>query len=256
MHQGFIHSLESMGLVDGPGIRAVVFFQGCHLRCQYCHNPDTWRLHEKAAASYTPEELVKRLVRFKPYFKNNGGITFSGGEPLLQKDFLLETLKLCKKEGLHTCLDTAGMGVGGYDEILSFTDLVLFDIKHYTPEGYMHVTGQNIEESLRFMDALKLAGTPLWLRHVVVPGLTDSKEHLEGLSEYIKSLKNDLNIQKIELLPYHVLGKEKYHRLQIPYRLEDTEPMNAAVTESWQKKLNQLLLHTDKQSDYLRTKGE
>ena len=245
MHQGFIHSLESMGLVDGPGIRAVVFLQGCNLRCQYCHNPDTWKLHENKCQIYTPEELVKRLVRFKPYFKNKGGITFSGGEPLLQKEFLLETLKLCKKEGLHTCVDTAGFGIGGYDEILQYTDLVLFDVKHYTPEGYKLVTGQNIDESLRFMDALKKAKTPLWIRHVVVPGLTDSEEHLQGLADYIQTLNSEYDIKKVELLPYHVLGKEKYHRLQIPYKLEDTAPMDPAITKSWQDKINHMLLHTD-----------
>lgn len=244
MHQGFIHSLESMGLVDGPGIRAVVFLQGCHLRCQYCHNPDTWKLHESKYQIYTPEELVKRLVRFKPYFKKQGGITFSGGEPLLQKDFLLEALKLCKKEDLHTCIDTAGFGLGGYDEILKYTDLVLFDVKHYTPEGYKLVTGQNIDEPLCFMDALKKAKTPLWIRHVVVPNLTDSEEHLQGLAEYIQTLSTEYDIRKVELLPYHVLGKEKYHRLQIPYKLEDTAPMDTAITKTWQDKINHMLLHT------------
>lgn len=245
MHQGFIHSLESMGLVDGPGIRAVVFLQGCHLRCQYCHNPDTWNLNSEKCQVYTPEELVKRLVRFKPYFKNNGGVTFSGGEPLLQREFLLETLKLCKKEELHTCIDTAGFGCGGYEEILEYTDLVLFDIKHYTPEGYKLVTGQNIEESLRFMDALKQAKTPMWVRHVVVPNLTASEEHLQGLAEHIVKLSKEYDIRKVELLPYHVLGKEKYHRLQIPYKLEDTAPMDSSITKGWQDKINNMLLHTD-----------
>lgn len=233
---GRIHSLESMGLVDGPGIRSVVFLQGCHLRCQYCHNPDTWTYREEKTKDMTPEELVKKLIRFKPYYGKDGGVTFSGGEPLLQREFLVEALSLCRQAGIHTCLDTAGCGVGGYEEILSNTDLVLFDIKHYTKEGYQKITGRTIDESLRFLEAMQKKKTPIWIRHVVVPGLTDSKEHLSGLREYIKTLEN---VEKVELLSYHVLGKAKYEALGISYPLADTPPMEMQKIIGWQELLNQ-----------------
>lgn len=143
MIEGYIHSIESMGLVDGPGIRTVVFFQGCRLRCRYCHNPDTWAMRSGKEQIFTPEQLVNKLLRFKPYFGDNGGVTFSGGEPLLQKDFLCEVLRLCKHAGIHTCIDTAGCGCGGYEEILAHTDLVLLDIKHFSLDGYHSITGQS-----------------------------------------------------------------------------------------------------------------
>ena len=151
MIEGYIHSIESMGLVDGPGIRTVVFFQGCRLRCRYCHNPDTWAMRSGKEQIFTPEQLVNKLLRFKPYFGNNGGVTFSGGEPLLQKDFLCEVLRLCKHAGIHTCIDTAGCGCGGYEEILAHTDLVLLDIKHFSLDGYHRITGQSPQEFLQFL---------------------------------------------------------------------------------------------------------
>lgn len=232
---GNIHSIESMGLVDGPGIRTVVFLQGCRLRCRYCHNPDTWQLENSPAKTMTPEELVRRLIRFKPYYRDQGGVTFSGGEPLLQREFLTEALRLCREAGIHTCLDTAGAGCGGYEEILKYTDLVLYDVKHYTPEGYRLVTGRDLSETLPFLAALEASGTPMWVRHVMTPGLTDSPEHLEGLKHYIGTLKN---VQRTELLPYHVLGVEKYRRLGIPYPLEGTPPMDGKGLMEWQKQIN------------------
>lgn len=238
MLSGRIHSLESMGLVDGPGIRTVVFLQGCHLRCKYCHNPDTWSLAGQKVQMLSPEALVKRLIRFKPYYGDEGGVTFSGGEPLLQKDFLTETLKLCRDAGIHTCLDTAGCGEGNYEAILQYTDLVLFDVKHYTREGYRRVTGCEIDESLRFLDVLQKSGTPIWIRHVVTPNLTDGEEHLEGLRKYIGTLRN---VQRVELLPYHVLGEAKYRTLGIPYPLEGTEPMEPEKLTGWQERMNQNL---------------
>lgn len=235
---GRIHSIESMGLVDGPGIRTVVFLQGCRLRCRYCHNPDTWALSGEKEQLLAPAELVKKLIRFKPYYGKQGGVTFSGGEPLLQKEFLLETLKLCREAGIHTCLDTAGCGEGGYEEILNYTDLVLFDVKHYTREGYRAVTGQDPDEALKFFATLEESGTPYWVRHVVVPHLTDGKEHLEGLEKY---LSGRAQLQKVELLPYHVLGKSKYHSLGIPCPLERTEAMDPEVTAEWQERINRNL---------------
>ena len=222
MIKGKIHSIESMGLVDGPGIRVVIFMQGCSLRCKYCHNPDTWTM--EGGEEYTPEDLIKKILRFKPYFESSGGgVTFSGGEPLKQPKFLLEMLKLCKEKGIHTCIDTAGYGNGDYDEILKYTDLVLFDIKHFTKEGYKNVTYMDINKSLEFLEAMERNNTKKWIRHVIVPGLTDGEEHIKALGEYIKTISN---VEKIELLPYHLLGANKYEVLNIPYPLKGVEAMD------------------------------
>ncbi|NME82420.1 pyruvate formate-lyase-activating protein [Clostridium sp. SM-530-WT-3G] len=233
MVTGRIHSIETMGLVDGPGIRVVVFFQGCALRCKYCHNPDTWA--QSGGEEYTPEELVKKLERFKSYFSTSGGgVTFSGGEPLRQPEFLLEVLKLCKEKGIHTCIDTAGYGFGEYDEILKYTDLVLFDIKHYTKEGYKNVTLREIDESLNFIEAMKRNNTKMWIRHVVVPGLTDSEEHLRGLKEFIDTIPN---VEKVELLPYHLLGANKYEIMKINYPLDGVNAMDKDLCKKYKKEI-------------------
>ena len=232
---GKIHSIETMGLVDGPGIRVVVFLQGCSLRCKYCHNPDTWEYG--CGEEYTPSRLVNKIKRYKPYFKtSNGGVTFSGGEPLRQPEFLIEVLKLCKKEGIHTCIDTSGCGVGMYDEILKYTDLVLFDIKDLTREGYKNVTLMNIDESLKFLEAVQNSGTKMWIRHVVVPGLTDGEEHIRELKKFIKTLKN---VEKVELLPYHLLGVNKYENMGLSYPLEGTPQMNKEVIKRYYEILDE-----------------
>lgn len=223
MAMGRIHSWESMGLVDGPGIRTVIFLQGCRLRCRYCHNPDTWELCGKGTLE-SPEETVNRLMRFKPYYGADGGVTFSGGEPLLQKEFLTEVLALCKSRGIHTCLDTAGVGCGGYGEILKNTDLVLLDVKHYTPEGYQAVTSRSMDAYEEFLDAVQSMEVPLWLRHVVVPGLTDSPENLAAI---YRKAKRYSNLKKIEWLPFHTMCLEKYRQMGIPFPLEGTPPMDA-----------------------------
>ncbi len=233
MVKGNVHSIESMGLVDGPGIRVVVFLQGCALRCKYCHNPDTWAA--SGGEEYMPEELVKKIERFKTYFASSGGgVTFSGGEPLRQPEFLLETLKLCKSKGINTCIDTAGYGFGDYDEILKYTDLVLFDIKHFTPEGYKNVTLMNIDESLKFLEAMKRNNTKMWIRHVVVPGLTDDVEHLKELKKYIDEIPN---VEKVELLPYHLLGANKYEGLGLKYPLENVKAMDKELIKKYQKEI-------------------
>jgi pyruvate formate lyase activating enzyme len=230
---GKIHSIETMGLVDGPGIRVVVFLQGCALRCKFCHNPDTWAMN--GGEEYTPEQLVKKIERFKSYFSSSGGgVTFSGGEPLRQPEFLLECLKLCKSKGINTCVDTAGYGFGDYDEILKYTDLVLFDIKHITREGYKNITLMEIDESLNFLEAMKRNNTKMWIRHVVVPGITDGVEHLKELKEYIDTIPN---VEKVELLPYHLLGKNKYDTLGIKYSLEDVKAMDKDLLKKYQKEI-------------------
>ena len=166
--KGSIDSIESMGLVDGPGIRTVIFMNGCRLRCKYCHNPEMWTKKEN---NITPEEIVKKVLRNKPYFKNNGGVTFSGGEPLFQPEFLLETCKLLKKENIHIALDTAGHGFGNYDEILKYVDLVLLDIKHTNKKDYKELTGGNIDEADEFIRSLNKSNKKVWIRQVVVPGI-------------------------------------------------------------------------------------
>ena len=232
MVNGRIHSIESMGLVDGPDIRVVVFFQGCKLRCLYCHNPDTWS--DKGGTEYTAEELVKRIKRFKSYFTTSGGgVTFSGGDPLRQPEFLLEVLKECKSEGIHTCLDTSGVGFGDYDEILKYTDLVLYDVKHLSEEGYEEITGFKIEETNKFLEACKKVGTKLWIRQVVIPGKTDSEEYMEGLKTFINNLEN---VEKVELLPYHLLGVNKYETMGIQYRLDGVPAMNKDICKSLKDK--------------------
>lgn len=219
--EGYIDSIETMGLVDGPGIRFVVFMQGCKLRCLFCHNPETWNLN--IGTTITPEELVDKVLRYKNYFGEEGGVTFSGGEPLLQPDFLIEALKLCKKNNIHTCLDTAGFGIGKYEQILQYTDLVMFDIKALSKEGYEKMTGQKIEESLKFLDICQKMNKKIWIRQVIVPGINDTEEYVLQLKEFVSHLKN---VEKVEFLPYETLGVPKYEKLGIPYRLQDTNQMD------------------------------
>ena len=232
MIKGRIHSIESMGLVDGPGIRNVIFFQGCSLRCIYCHNPDTWS--DNGGEEYTARELVDKISKFKSYFKaSGGGVTFSGGDPLRQPKFLIEVLKLCKEEGIHTCLDTSGVGLGDYDEILKYTDLILYDVKHLTEEGYKEITGFPIEETNKFLKALKNSKTKVWIRQVVIPGRTDSEGYMKRLKAFVETIDN---VERVELLPYHLLGVNKYETLGFKYRLKDTPAMNKETCIELQKK--------------------
>ncbi len=220
MTKGSVNSIETFGLVDGPGIRTVVFLNGCKLRCIYCHNPEMWhRLND----NYEPEELVKKIIRYKSYFGKTGGVTFSGGEPLLQPDFLIETLKLLKENDINTALDTAGVGVGRYDEILKYVDLVILDIKHAEKEGYKKITGQEITESEKFIEALNKNNKKVWIRQVVVPTIMDNMDYLVKLKKYLKKINN---IEKIEFLPYHKLGSEKYETLGIDYPCKNINEMD------------------------------
>lgn len=218
---GNINSIETMGLVDGPGIRIVVFLQGCKLRCLFCHNPEMW--NNEIKLQMTSEELVRRILKYKNYFDDNGGVTFSGGEPLLQKDFLIETLKLCKTCNIHTTLDTSGYGDGEYDEILKYVDLVIFDVKALDNNKYREMTSRNIDESLKFLDACQKNNKKMWIRQVIVPGINDNIEYIKQLKEFIRPLKN---IEKVELLPYHLMGVNKYKELGLKYRLDGVPEMN------------------------------
>ncbi len=215
-----IDSIETMGLVDGPGIRVVVFFNGCKLRCKYCHNPETW---VRGKDNYTVDEVYNKIMRCEPYFRNNGGVTFSGGEPLLHSEFIIELCKKLKENNIHTALDTAGVGNGNYEELLSYIDLVLLDIKHTNSNEYNKLTGGNIKYQEEFIDKLNKLNKKVWIRQVVVPTITDSQEYMFSLKEYLKKINN---IERIDLLPYHTMAIDKYKKLGIKYPLEGVPPMD------------------------------
>lgn len=222
---GRIHSFESMGCADGPGVRFVVFLQGCPLRCAYCHNPDTWE--PQGGNSYTPAEIVEKALRFRPYFGEQGGVTLSGGEPMLQAEFTAELLAACQEAGLHTALDTSGMaGEPYWEEILSHTDLVIADLKFATEEAYRKNSGGSLKTLLRFLRKAEAAAVPLWLRHVVVPGLTDC-----DLPEILKIAEQFSNLQKLELLPFRKMCITKYQNAGIPFPLENTPECDAELLE-------------------------
>ena len=217
---GSVNKIESFGLVDGPGIRCVVFLNGCKLRCKYCHNPEMWTLGKD---NMTPKDLLQKVRKFKPYFKDTGGVTFSGGECLLQEDFLINTMKLLKKDNIHIALDTSGVGNGSYDEILKYVDLVILDIKYADKDCYRELTGMDIDESEKFIKALNKSNKEVWLRQVIVPGLNDNHDYLVKLKKYISKIKN---VQRIDFLPYHTMGIEKYKEQGIKYSLEGVPSMD------------------------------
>lgn len=224
--KGHIHSTESFGTVDGPGVRFVVFFQGCPLRCRYCHNPDTWAV--KGGREMTTEELLEECERNKAFYRG-GGITATGGEPLLQLPFLTELFRKAKERGIHTCLDTSGITyrekrAGEFKALFEVTDLVLLDIKHSEPEGHESLTGQRLDHVLEFARALSCAKVPVVIRHVVVPGITDREEELLKLGRIIGRLDN---LRGLEVLPYHTMGESKYKSLGITYPLERVPAMDA-----------------------------
>lgn len=229
---GYINKIESMGLVDGPGIRTVIFMQGCPLRCVFCHNPETWEINK--GDEYTPVDLVKIIKRYKPYYGKNGGVTFSGGEPLIQSKFLLECCKLLKEENINICLDTSGVG-NNYNELLDYIDLVILDIKHITNDEYKKMTGLVIDRFNEFLNICQTKNKKLWLRQVIIPGINDNEEYIYDLKKYIKNIKN---VEKIELLPYHTMAINKYKDLNIPYKLDGIEAMDSTKCKELEKLLN------------------
>lgn len=233
--RGYIHSIETMGLVDGPNIRVVIFMQGCPLRCSFCHNPDTWKSISKLKMK--SNEVVDEIRKYRPYIEMGGGVTFSGGEPLLQSKFLLEILKLCKKAGIHTCIDTSGTGYSKkyLDEILKYTDLVILDIKAIDDKNYKKITKRNMDMFNYFIERLNKNNNRLWLRQVIVPTINDNKEYILSLKEYIKRFNN---VEKIELLPYHNMGIEKYKKLRLRYKLKDIAEMNKERCKELEELLN------------------
>ena len=256
---GKIHSLETFGTVDGPGVRFVIFFQGCPMRCQYCHNPDTW--HMEDGQEMDVEEILSRFERNKSFYKT-GGITATGGEPMLQIEFLTELFAGAKERGIHTCLDTSGIMFPGelcntsevsecdtkdgadakeeelsgqvrrhtarmeqIDALLDVTDLVMLDIKHIESAAHKTLTGHANDNILAFARYLDVKKKPVWIRHVVVPGITFDRDELTALGQFLKTLSN---VEKLEVLPYHALGKVKYDNLGIDYVLKDTPQLTKA----------------------------
>ncbi|MBQ4051243.1 MAG: pyruvate formate lyase-activating protein [Oscillospiraceae bacterium] len=211
--EGNIHSIQSLGTVDGPGIRAVVFMQGCPLRCGYCHNPDTW--DRNGGEETTPEAVFQKIRRFRPYFKKDGGITVSGGEPLLQAEFVKELFALCKTDGIHTCLDTSGCVMNEKtDALLEVTDLVLLDIKMTNDRDYREHIGCPMEKPLAFLDELEKRDIPVWIRQVIVPGVNDTEENIGRLNSLLKGRKN---IERVQLLPFKKICTTKYENMGIPF---------------------------------------
>ena len=224
--RGRIHSIETFGSVDGPGVRYIIFLKGCNMRCRYCHNADTWDPDTDDMRS--AEEVLDHAERYHSYWRNGGGITVSGGEPLLQIDFLLELFRQAKERGIHTCIDTSLQPFtreepffSKFAVLMQLTDLLLVDIKHIDPEEHLKLTGKSNDNILDGMRYLSDIGRDRWIRHVLVPGITDDDEYLRRTGEFIKTLDN---VKKIEVLPYHSMGEYKWKELGIPYSLEGVEP--------------------------------
>ena len=228
--EGRVSSVQSMGAVDGPGLRYVVFLQGCPLRCAYCHNPETWDL--TGGTPYTAEDLCKTILRYRPYFGENGGVTVSGGEPLLQLDFVSEVFRLARAKKVQTALDTSAQPfapdnaewMARFDRLLENTDLVILDLKEIDDEKHKKLTGHSNKNILAMAQYVAARGVDLWVRHVLVPGLTDDADGLRQLDAFIKTLPT---VRRVEILPYHTLGLFKWQKLNIPYPLPDAVPPTA-----------------------------
>lgn len=222
---GKIHSFESMGAVDGPGLRFVIFMQGCPMRCAYCHNPDSWAFDK--GTSYTTDQCIQEILKYKNYFGATGGVTVSGGEPLCQIDFIIELFSKLKNLNIHTCIDTSGVMFNRsnktllkkYEQLLKVTDLVLLDIKHINPEKHLWLTEHKNDNILDFSKFLEEKNIPVWIRYVLVPDINDDQVTLKQTRAFIDTLKN---VEKVEVLPYHNMALHKYEEMGLTYRLKDT----------------------------------
>ena len=235
---GHIHSTESFGAADGPGVRFIVFMQGCHMR--FCHNPDTWKMD--GGDEVTADEILKRALRFKPYWGKDGGITISGGEPLLQIDFVIELFKKAKELGINTCIDTAGNPFtkeepffSKFEELMKYTDLLLLDLKEINPTRHKDLTGFDNSNIIEMAKYLSEINKPVWIRHVLVPEYSDFDEDLDALGDFIDTLSN---VDRVEILPYHTLGKFKWENLGIPYTLESISPPSAERIENAKNRIH------------------
>lgn len=225
---GYVHQLETFGSADGPGVRFVVFMQGCAMRCRYCHNPETWA---SGGEAWTADALLNHAIRYRNYWKKNGGITVSGGEPLLQMEFVTELFRLAHAGAIHTALDTAGQPyredaayLEKFDRLMDVTSLVILDLKEWTAQKHRALTGHGNENILAMARHVSDRGVPLWIRHVLVPGLTDDEEDLKNLAEFIHTLKT---VERVEVLPYHTLGLSKWKQLGLPYSLDGVKAPTA-----------------------------
>lgn len=239
MRTGKLHSIETMGLVDGPGIRTVIFLQGCPLKCQYCHNPDSQSF--MGSKEITVDEVVRMSQRYTEYYQaTGGGVTFSGGEPLMQGEFLLEALKALKEKNVSTCIDTSGYGqTQYYEEIFKYTDHILLDIKHTRNAEHVRLTGRDMNGIRHFIKALSAFNGTITIRHVMVPGMTDEMVYMHEILAMVQPIQK--KIDKIDILPYHKAGIEKYSQLQLPYMLETVPAMSPERAMAFEKEINQML---------------
>lgn len=218
--KAIISKIESFSTVDGPGIRTTIFFSKCNLRCKFCHNPEMWK---QEGEEYTVDQLYKKIIRNKPYFKENGGVTFSGGEPLLQSKFLIQLIEKLKKENIHIAIDTAGI-CDEWEEVIKNVDLILLDIKHINKDGYKEITQTNQFDKFNdFIKTLNKYNKKVWIRQVIIPDVNDNEEYMEGLNKYLKKINN---VEKIEFLPFHTLGFKKYNDYNIKNPYQEKKAMD------------------------------
>ncbi|KAF1296476.1 pyruvate formate-lyase 1-activating enzyme [Enterococcus sp. JM4C] len=247
--KGRIHSTENFGTVDGPGVRFIVFAQGCRMRCQFCHNPDTWKIGS-GGREVTPDEVLEEALKYRSYWGEKGGITVSGGEPLLQLDFLTDLFKKAKALGIHTTIDTCGKPFtreepffSEFNELMNYTDLLLFDIKHIDDEKHKELTSLGNENILEMAKYLSEIDKPVWIRHVLVPERSDYDEYLIRLDTFIKTLNN---VDKVEVLPYHTMGKYKWDEMGLKYPLDGINPPTEDRVQNAKE-----LLHTSEYTKHL-----
>lgn len=226
---GSVNCIESCSMVDGPGIRSVVFLNECHLRCKYCHNPE---MLLKGIDNMDAKELAERLLKNKEYFGSNGGVTFSGGEPLLQTEFLEEVIGFLKKDNVHVAIDTAGITNKDYSKVVDMADLLLVDVKHTNEEGYKDLCGGNFSKALEFKKFLENSKKPIWIRQVIVPGIHDNEEYLKSLKLYIKNM----NVERIDFLPFTKLCLNKYSKMDLKFPFENVPSMDRDECEKLYQK--------------------